>query len=140
MKLHGVQKYYLTDEERLELDIHSMSVEQLRDELKYCTMELRRLEKALEEAGRMYGYKMKIPKPGMRILKTSGIYFVWRSGEVVYVGKSKNVYNRVNRNHHIIKAGDGLSFIKAPKERLITTESFYIGILKPIFNQRTPQP
>ena len=60
-----------------------------------------------------------------------GIYALIKSGEVVYVGQSKNILNRLS-NHEI--EYDSMTLIPAEKDRLTLVEAEYIQALNPSLN------
>src|SRR5690625_7623299 len=65
-----------------------------------------------------------------------GIYFVWRDDRVVYVGQSQRLSSRCQiGNHGVIKTGDGLSWLLFDVKQLVFAECFYIGILRPAYNE-----
>lgn len=77
---------------------------------------------------------------GIGVPSTSGIYFVWENGDVVYIGQSINMSDRVRLKHDSILANDLLSFVPMGKDELDWAECYYIGILKPKRNfQNNPQ-
>lgn len=72
-------------------------------------------------------------------LPTSGIYFLVKNAEVVYVGQSTSVLSRIGT--HILdpnKDFSAVSFISAPKESLDLLETIYIKILNPKLNNGSP--
>jgi hypothetical protein len=68
---------------------------------------------------------------GIGVPKTSGIYFAWEDGNIVYVGQSLNMSNRARLGHGAISGTDLLSFVPIGKDDLSWAESYYIGILRP---------
>lgn len=69
------------------------------------------------------------------IPEASGIYFLWRSARVEYVGKSVNLRNRLRLSkHHALKADHRISFLIMPRDQLSWAEHYYIGILRPKAN------
>lgn len=66
-----------------------------------------------------------------KIPKESGVYFIWHGNDIVYVGQSVNLYNRLSSNHGNIKDDDMISFIRIDEHLLDFTEAFYIGICFP---------
>ena len=65
---------------------------------------------------------------------TSGIYFAWENGEVVYVGKADDIKRRLSGKHHKIEDHMPISYIKLPRGMLYRTECFYIWLLGPMLN------
>lgn len=80
------------------------------------------------------------PTPnGTGIPKTSGIYFVWETGTIVYVGQSINMSNRVRLGQHeSIRETDLLSFVPIGDCDLLWAECYYIGMLRPKRNRNAP--
>ena len=69
---------------------------------------------------------------GDGIPSASGIYFVWNSERVAYVGQSVNLKQRARLGHHErIEKGDRVSWLEFPVSMLNFAESFYIGITMP---------
>lgn len=69
--------------------------------------------------------------------KTIGVYFLKFNGEIVYVGKSKNIRNRIPQHiSHGIKLFNDFSFIECSQNTLDSTELSYIIMHDPIFNKR----
>lgn len=64
----------------------------------------------------------------------SGIYFVWRQGVVVYVGKSVNIRKRVTMKHENILEGDQISWVAFDTRKLNFAECYFIGICRPMRN------
>lgn len=63
----------------------------------------------------------------------SCVYFVYRGGGIVYVGKSRFLPGRIG-GHHVAEDGDGLSWIVLPQSEITHVEASYIGALKPPMN------
>ena len=77
----------------------------------------------------------------------SGVYFLCKGGEVVYVGMSTNLYGRVNSHSRdlqqcvdpmsiAVKDFDSALFLPVPRSDLSDVEERMIRILKPRFNRR----
>ena len=83
-----------------------------------------------------------VPKPdiypsedGKGIPETSGVYFLWKGEEVVYVGKSVNLNGRLRvGGHHRLEHCHRISFVETEYRILDWAECFYIGILQPYDN------
>ncbi len=70
----------------------------------------------------------------------SGIYFIWRNGAVVYVGKSACIQKRANlENHHILNPGDEISWKSCEVSELNFLECLYIGTIRPYLNFGNPK-
>ncbi len=66
--------------------------------------------------------------------ESPGIYFLWSKGQVAYVGKSKNIFNRVCWKHHAIQRGDSVSWVEIPIYELDFAECYYIALCRPSRN------
>lgn len=62
-----------------------------------------------------------------------GVYFLRDQGEIVYVGQSVSVYNRVSQ-HRQQKKFDSVSFLPCRRDQLNNLEGFFIRLLKPKLN------
>ena len=71
------------------------------------------------------------------IEESSGVYFLVSCGEVVYVGQSVQVMNRV-QEHRALKTFDSVAYIPCKPEMLNKLESLYIHILRPKTNGKMP--
>lgn len=65
---------------------------------------------------------------------SSGVYFITRDNQVVYVGRGVRMRTRLSSNHHVAKDGDLISWVEIHKDRLNYAEHFYIGIMRPAEN------
>lgn len=63
-----------------------------------------------------------------------GVYFVYEGNDLVYVGQSKNLRQRVTAKHKQIRYGSMVSWLEMPDSELSFAESFYIGALRPSLN------
>lgn len=73
--------------------------------------------------------------PNLSKLATTGVYFLYRDGLVVYVGQARNVRARIGQ--HISegrKTFDGVTIIPCSTDRLNRIEAHYIDLLKPLYN------
>lgn len=69
-------------------------------------------------------------------VRTSGIYFLWNAGLIVYVGQSRDITERVCQ--HLkdgVKRFDGVSHIEVDLKRLDKVERHFIEKLLPKYNQ-----
>lgn len=64
----------------------------------------------------------------------SGIYFVWKDGQVAYVGQSSSLRKRVRTGHTNIYRGEEVSWLEFPLNELLYAESYYIAICRPSRN------
>lgn len=72
---------------------------------------------------------------GAGLPEVSGIYFVYRNGVLVYVGRSTNLRRRARTiGHQNIFEGDDLGWLEFPLNALAYAEAFYIGLLAPARN------
>ena len=62
-----------------------------------------------------------------------GVYFLKHEGQIVYVGQSVSVYNRVSA-HRKYKKFDQVSFLPCKQEELNNLEGFFIRLLMPKLN------
>jgi len=105
--------------------------------------ELRELQTIIDSSQ----HYQDVPKPMMFLPRNvndsgvpaeQGIYFAWdKSREVVYVGKSINLKNRLKPSHHKLYQGDLVSWIvlpDIPAAMLGYHECYYIGCLRPLRN------
>lgn len=63
-----------------------------------------------------------------------GIYFIYDGDEIVYIGKSIDVFSRTyshTNGNSSAYYGKSFSFLPFPEKDLLYIESFYIGVLRP---------
>lgn len=65
----------------------------------------------------------------------SGIYFLIKDGEVVYIGQSVSIFARI-AEHRKSKDFDSINWIPCKKEMLDKMESLYIHFIQPPLNGR----
>jgi hypothetical protein len=65
--------------------------------------------------------------------RCSAVYFIWHNGNVVYVGRAKDLKNRIS-GHEKVEKDDQISWIEVPKYKLVHYEAFYIWMCKPMLN------
>lgn len=72
--------------------------------------------------------------------KISGVYFLMRGTEVVYVGQSVDVLGRVRYHRRVSHAYfDRAAYIQVEPEKLIEQEEFWIRFFQPVENSaKTP--
>ncbi len=63
----------------------------------------------------------------------SGVYFLWDGASCVYVGKSKNIGQRLS-SHSKLQARHDVSWLCCSEEQMHTWELFYIWLLQPELN------
>jgi hypothetical protein len=71
---------------------------------------------------------------GYGLPSTSGIYFGWLSGDLVYVGQTTNLASRCAKGHHVFEEGMRVSWLEFPRHELNFAECFYIGTCRPRLN------
>ena len=70
----------------------------------------------------------------------TGIYFLIDKNEVVYVGKSVDIYNRIStHSRDASKIFDSFSILECPTEFLKILETHYIFKLRPFLNNIFPE-
>ena len=78
--------------------------------------------------------KDHILKNSLPIFPKCGIYFLIKDSEIVYVGKSTHMPNRV-KTHQLAKDFDRVFFISCSKWDLTSLEREYIQKFDPVLNQ-----
>lgn len=63
-----------------------------------------------------------------------GIYFLIHGDDVVYVGKSINIFNRIGRHRADGREFDSFAYLLCPEDRLDEIEAGYITALMPWMN------
>jgi len=74
----------------------------------------------------------------IKALTISGVYFLLRDEEVVYVGQSSNVAQRIAAGHPEKEFDDAVCLL-VPQEQLLEVEAAFISALNPLYN-RTALP
>lgn len=108
------------------------------------TEERRELEiqKAMHKSELMTKFNMPLPPSPVTTRakltptisrRMAAIYFGWKDGEVVYVGKTVDLRNRLTA-HEKIGKDEPVSYIEYPKHLLYQNECFYIWSLSPSRN------
>ncbi len=69
------------------------------------------------------------------IQRISGIYFLFRGDDLVYIGQSINVLGRVTA-HTSDKDFDSFAYLPCPEKELLAVEALYINEFKPLLNGR----
>jgi hypothetical protein len=76
--------------------------------------------------------------PGLRVYDPAfltGVYFLCKGNEVLYVGQSTNIGNRVTTHAaESTKDHDKVFFLRLPASQLAEVESRFIASLKPVHN------
>lgn len=81
-------------------------------------------------AGQVYGLPRLTPE-------ITGIYFLFKDGDCVYVGKSRQVHLRVRehmRRDFRFKDFESYSWVTCSEGDLTSLEIYYIALLRPILN------
>lgn len=74
-------------------------------------------------------------KSGDGVPVISGIYFFWDGEDVVYVGQSMNLNQRLRLGgHHVLQKYHRISFLSCEVESLNDVEWYYIWLLRPRLN------
>lgn len=117
-------------------------ISRMKREAKHLARENMAYDAAMDviaSGGKPFAYP-PVPKPELfvsvdideNLPDSPGIYFIWRHGHVVYVGKSCKLRRRCCvRAHENIQEGDMISCLSIYDSDLSLTESFYIGICRP---------
>lgn len=64
-----------------------------------------------------------------------GVYFFWSGEEIVYVGRSTNLFKRLKLgSHHRLTERHMISYIPITREKITWAECFYIGVCQPQLN------
>lgn len=96
------------------------------------------IREAKRELAEMYppvpGPEIPVERAGRGMPPRAGVYFVWRDGEVKYVGQSIRLSSRCGLSHHAMNPGEMLSWVEIEPVRLTWAECFYIGLLRPTRN------
>lgn len=71
---------------------------------------------------------------------STGVYFLIKGFEVVYVGQSVDIFRRVGRHKDNDIDFDSFTILACGKEDLDRLESLYIDALLPKYNRATPSP
>ena len=74
----------------------------------------------------------QIVKHGQPWNNCTGVYFLIRTGKVVYVGQAKSVFQRVGS--HKDKEFDSVAWVPCAAEILDALESLYIHVMRPPLN------
>lgn len=69
-----------------------------------------------------------------RFRNISGIYFLFKNNEIVYIGKSVSIFRRILEHKHNF---DSFSYIELPKEKLDIYEKLFILKYNPEYNTET---
>ena len=122
------------EEIRRQKEVTRLSTEDLRRELAALKREYRSWLRVRHSDNRY----PPIPDPsseptedGEPLPSESGVYFVWASDRVDYVGQSIRLRSRARLGHEHICRGDRLSWLTFPVDSLNFAEAFYIGVSCP---------
>ena len=72
---------------------------------------------------------------GMPVSRQTGVYFLIRDSEIIYVGKTTDLYNRLRRHVHDGRRFDHYNFLPCPPEQLNELEAAYIARILPRENR-----
>ncbi len=71
--------------------------------------------------------------------KITGIYFLIKGAEIVYVGQSVDILNRIaQHSKDVLKDFDSFSILECPTELLLTLEAHFIYKFRPRLNTSLP--
>lgn len=77
-------------------------------------------------------------KDANQLPKLSGIYFIISGEDVLYIGKTNNLFNRLSGNHaykdKINSNCCRIFYLEMPKEKLLDAEKQFISLLNPRLN------
>ena len=96
----------------------------------------KKIEKRLDDIISEISFGEAVKTIPLDELILTGIYFLISDSEVVYIGQSLNIYQRINR--HLSdnkKIFDEVKFIEYEKEFLNDRESEYINLFIPKYNK-----
>ena len=68
--------------------------------------------------------------------EAAGVYFIYDADEIVYVGESLCIRNRLANHDHALK-NRHVSVIQCDKSQRRRLEAFYIGVLNPVLNRES---
>jgi len=115
----------------------------LRSEIDTLRLELKTLqkEKQFSDMCRSIGMKTLATKQtivaaSLNLADLSGIYFLIRNGEIIYIGQSTCVFRRVYDHLWAKKIFDSFSYIHCEEKMLDKLESLYIHYYQPTENGR----
>lgn len=78
--------------------------------------------------------KAQIVKTAMPCGDHCGVYFLIHDDDVVYVGKSINIFHRIARHRADGREFDSFTYLLCPEDALEETEATYIAALMPWLN------
>ena len=79
-------------------------------------------------------------KTVIKITDTSGVYFLKIAGQIVYIGKSINVFSRIFGIDHMAKRYDEVEIHWMPADQIAAYEKTQIAIHKPSLNVEGVKP
>lgn len=77
---------------------------------------------------------VSVPCVVQNMAGVSGVYFLWRDGVIVYVGRADCISSRF-KNHHVAEPSDHVSVIAMPENETHLAELVYIAAYKPRLNK-----
>jgi len=92
------------------------------------------LQAMMDELPRPPTDTVSVPCAIQNMAGTSGVYFIWRGGEIVYVGRAGCISKRL-KNHHIAEPSDHVSVIVMPENETNLAEPVYIAAYRPRLNK-----
>jgi excinuclease UvrABC nuclease subunit len=88
----------------------------------------------------MHTESQEYGKTTIKIGIPSGVYFLKLAGEIVYIGKSGNVFSRIFAGHFDDKEFDEVEIHWMPESEILEYERTQIKIHKPKLNQEGLKP
>jgi hypothetical protein len=92
------------------------------------------LQAMMDELPKPPSETVSVPCVVQNLAGVSGVYFIWRDGEIVYVGRADCLSKRF-KNHHIAEPPDHVSVIAMPENETHLAELVYIAAYKPRLNK-----
>ena len=77
---------------------------------------------------------VSVPCVVQNLAGVSGVYFIWRDGEIVYIGRADCISKRFKK-HHIAEPSDHVSVIAMPENETHLAEPVYIAAYRPRLNK-----
>jgi len=92
------------------------------------------LQAMMDELPKPPSETVSVPCLIQNLAGVSGVYFIWRDGEIVYVGRADCLSKRF-KNHHIAEPSDHVSVIPMPENETHLAELVYIAAYRPRLNK-----
>ena len=92
------------------------------------------LQAVMDELPKPPSETVSVPCVVQNLAGVSGVYFIWRDGEIVYVGRADCLGRRF-KNHHVAEPSDHVSVIAMPENETHPAELVYIAAYRPRLNK-----